>query len=506
MRDSDTLIQHYVEGLLTEEEAGELAVLIDSDPALAERLLSHLHVDEMLRSTKPLVALPSYVSTVVKKSRFSGLALFSAAALAACLTLLATWGVRSVGAGAEEATTTSVAVMSRGVDVVWDQDSMKPAPGAPLAPGWLRLKSGLAQIEFYQGARVSIEGPAVFRLISSGEAFCEKGRLSAHVPPQAKGFRIDTPKGAIVDLGTAFGLDVSDGGAEVHVFEGEVELHTRDAEMKSLKEGQAMAMQRGAGVQAARQSSFSTLTEIDQRTAAVQRADFQSWLALAPARNAERDLKLRFDFQDGSETRSLRNHAAGEKEIADGSIVGCSWTQGRWPGKQALEFRNVSDRVRIVVPGDLKAMTLATWVRVGGLDRPLSGLFMSEGWGNRKVHWQITRDGAVRLGVAGEGTRGHSDYDSPNLFSAEILGRWMHLAVVYDSEKREVRHYANGEITARLPLKDFFPLRIGTAELGNWNDQTKGSRVAIRHLSGIMDEFSLYSRALSDWEIGDLSR
>jgi hypothetical protein len=54
-----------------------------------------------------------------------------------------------------------------------------------------------------------------------------------------------------------------------------------------------------------------------------------------------------------------------------------------------------------------------------------------------------------------------------------------------------VRHYANGALLARLPLKDASPLKLGIAELGNWNDQRKTGGVAIRHLSGAMDEFAL---------------
>ena len=39
------------------------------------------------------------------------------------------------------------------------------------------LKSGHAQIEFYSGARVILEGPAEFELISRTEAFCKRGKL-----------------------------------------------------------------------------------------------------------------------------------------------------------------------------------------------------------------------------------------------------------------------------------------------------------------------------------------
>src|SRR5947207_7903177 len=44
------------------------------------------------------------------------------------------------------------------------------------------------------------------------------------------------------------------------------------------------------------------------------------------------------------------------------------WVEGRWPDKHALEFRSVSDRVRVSVPREFESLTLAPWVRVQGLD------------------------------------------------------------------------------------------------------------------------------------------
>jgi hypothetical protein len=201
-----------------------------------------------------------------------------------------------------------------------------------------------------------IEGPAELQLISSGEATCTRGKLSANVPPQAKGFRINTPKGTIVDLGTEFGLDVSEASSEVHVFKGEVELHKAVESMKSLKEGQAMAFAAESQLLAANASSFASLNEIHARTALSDHSQFERWQAQSAQLNADPSLKAHFDFQDDESARSLRNHAhAGE----DGSIVGASWTTGRWPEKRALEFRNVSDRVRLSVAGETKA-TLTT--------------------------------------------------------------------------------------------------------------------------------------------------
>ena len=506
MPDSDTLIQHYLEGTLTTAEAEELHELLQAQPELGERLLMHFDMDAMLRATKPLVADNIIRPALLPKRRFTFATVTSVAAMAACITLLGTWlmNVALDQRPEAEETTASVAVLTRGVNLEWDSAAI--TPGTPLSPGWLKLKSGIAQIEFYHGARVLIEGPAELQLVSSGEATCTRGKLSAQVPPQAKGFRINTPKGTIVDLGTEFGLDVSAANEEVHVFKGEVELHQPAVTMKSLKEGQAMAIAGNTAVLTANASSFASLNEIDARSAMSQRFQFEKWLGSSARVNADAGLRLRFDFQDDEGSRSLRNHAVNGGQITDGSIVGASWTTGRWPGKRALEFRNVSDRVRLNIPGETKTLTMAVWVRVNGLDRAFNSLFMSEGWGDRKVHWQITREGKVRLGIAGSNGARHADHDTPVLFTPERFGRWTHLAVVFDPTAKEVRHYANGELLTRSTLKDTEVLKIGMAELGNWNDGRKTGGVAIRHLSGAMDEFALWDRALSDVEIAVLAK
>jgi hypothetical protein len=256
------------------------------------------------------------------KRRFTMVTLSSVAALAACAALMLGWTwLRFAPASADEETTASVAVLTRAVNLQWQGDTMKPVAGSPLSPGWLRLKSGLAQIEFYQGARVTLEGPAEFQLVSSGEAYCTTGKLSAHVPPQAKGFRINTPRGTIVDLGTEFGLNVNPEAAEVHVFDGEVELHQGES-MTALKEGQAANLiTTGSSTLTADATAFASLRELEARSAESQRVDFERWLSHSPQRNADPDLLLRFDFQDVLGSRTLRNQSQQSARVPDGSIV-----------------------------------------------------------------------------------------------------------------------------------------------------------------------------------------
>ncbi|MFH5804039.1 FecR domain-containing protein [Alienimonas sp. DA493] len=107
-----------------------------------------------------------------------------------------------------------------------------PAIGEPapvgreqaLLRGWVRLR-------FADGAEAVLEGPAVFEVAAADRLILKAGRCSVHAPDGAEGFRVDTPDGRVLDLGTRFAVRVregdaeADGGTEVHVVEGAAELH-----------------------------------------------------------------------------------------------------------------------------------------------------------------------------------------------------------------------------------------------------------------------------------------
>jgi hypothetical protein len=188
-------------------------------------------------------------------------------------------------------------------------------------------------------------------------------------------------------------------------------------------------------------------------------------------------------------------------DATDAAIVGCQRTQGRWPEKGALEFQSVSDRVRLTVPGEFQALTLTAWVCVKGLDRKINSLFMSDGFEPGTVHWVIRRDGVLGLTVIGTSPGDYQIVTSPPVISLDQFGTWMHLAVVLDAKR--VTHYVNGFPVSERALKIGPPYRVGAAELGNWNAKgfPEKDPFMIRNFSGGMDEFCLFSRALSEHEI-----
>lgn len=404
-------------------------------------------------------------------------------------------------------TSHAVALLNQAVDAQWDPRGLVPRLGAPLEPGGLQLKSGLAQIVFYSGARVVIEGPAELEVISPKEAFCRRGLLAAEVPPQASGFRVRTPLMSVTDPGTTFALEVTNRRTELHVFEGTVELQTAvGMAMQRLPEGTGVVVEQARPLRMvpANPAIFASLFDVQAKGLAAEALRLGQWRAAGEQLNRTPALLVRFDFEnlDPGDWR-LPNVSHGGGGVTAATIVGCQWTEGRWPGKRALAFQNVSDRVRLNVPGEFESLTLAAWVRVQGLDRPLNSLFMTDGFEPGEVHWLIRNDGVLSLGVKGPGPGNFQIIASPRVLTLDQLGLWTHLAVVLDGDAGRAVHYVNGLAVGAASLRLTPPYRLGTAELGNWNPARfpGNDPWLIRNFSGAMDEFCLFSRALSADEI-----
>lgn len=523
----DLLLDSYLAGSLSERDAAKLLQQLQSDPSLGDHLLDQLHVDAMLHEIADAQDSGGTGVSPVNHGRdahATASPLVRQFAVAAAVLLVATvafvvvrlmstkpapiaWPATQPASQPAEAITASVAVLTRSVDARWqsDRESTAPRVGTVLEPGWLRLDDGLVQIEFFNGAQVVLEGPAEVQLVSASEAFVRSGKLRAEVPPQARGFLVRTPQINVVDRGTSFGVDVSPAAAAVHVFRGLVELHEKDAAVsksppRDLTEGQAAAIDRTGGIRPMPVDAavFATADDIDRRLDESQRRWLVRWQDASVVANADASLLVRFDFESAGLDRTLPNVAA--TAMNDAAIVGCGWSEGRWPGKGALEFRGVGDRVRVDVPGEYQSITCTAWLRVHGTDRAFNSIFMSDAFNAGATHWQILRDGRMRLGVGGGRPQ---DSDSPVVFSPERLGQWIHLAVVYDADAKQVTHYVDGRPVSRSAIQPR-PLVIGRAEIGNWNPSPRRDGAPIRHFSGRIDEFAAYARALPDEEIATM--
>lgn len=407
-----------------------------------------------------------------------------------------------------------IAMVGGTVDATWVGTELDSGMSVPR--GRIELKSGLAQLEFYSGATVILEGPAMLDLKSAEEAILLSGSLSAHVPMHARGFVVRSADTRLVDLGTEFVLNVTaDKGTEVHVINGEVQVYPfdeRGAEVsaRSMKSGDAMRFRKGTTADTIDLASqrFVDPTELEQQVLANDAASLERWRSSIGLVAEDPRIVAYYSFGHltGQARRLGHGHPqqllSGKLSELDGTIVGARWSDGRWPGKDALDFKRPGDRVRIAVPRQFESITLIASVRVDGLDNAFNSLLLSEGWDRPgAIHWQIQNEGGLELAVwNGPDEAAHDSVVGFTLDPSEF-GRWMQLAVVYDGARGRVTHYRDGSELGTVPVVPTVPIEIGDAQLGNWNPLDWSDPRPVRNFNGRIDEFMIFGAALETHEI-----
>ena len=394
-----------------------------------------------------------------------------------------------------EVAASGVALIARSAGADWEGTA--PASGAVLASGALRLLSGAVLIEFFSGARVIVEGPSELQLVSPGEVILRSGRLSAHVPPQARGFTVRAQDFTLVDHGTDFALALpSDSAPEVHVFTGKVEVTAASLAPQILGGGEAVRLESGQWQDtAAARDGFMTEAELIRREAAQARAQLVEWREASSLLGSQAVVNFTFEGADAG-SRQLLNEIPGAAEVSHGSIIGAVWTEGRWAGKRALRFQSEADRVRFTVEVPMQAMTLLAWVRVDALPHWQNVLLSAESGQPGAFRWHVTQSGELRLEIARDLGRSSSDWEAVNsapFVTPDRLGRWVLLATTFDGAT--IRHYGNGRSIGSGASFTPPALLAGAAQIGNWNGGT------LRNLSAAIDEFTILPRALSATEI-----
>jgi hypothetical protein len=409
-----------------------------------------------------------------------------------------------------------VAELVRVVNVEWAKTTNRAEPGTVLTAGPVKIKRGLIEIEFYRGARVVLEGPAEFEIVSDMEARCHSGKIRVEVPPPAHGFKVLSPSLNIIDVGTSFGMEVQvNGEAEVHVFKGKVEMASASTPntQQSLIEGQSARVD-GAGQIYALNSAtttFVSLEEIEQQARTEMRRRYHAWQVYSKHQAEDPAVLLYYDFEGkrSENNRALFNRALNATPESHGTIIGCQWTEGRWPGKNALDFKQFGDRVRFALPASLSSMTCMAWLRLDGLGHNLNSLVMAGNARAGELQWQLLQTGEILFGKRvrdGWGEGNMENFRTSPALMPEQMGLWMQLAVVYDLPSRSVRAYLNGQPVFNQEIKVITPIIFDSLEVGNWTPQLGQPIEPIRNFNGRMDEFMILGRALSAQEIATAYR
>tara|TARA_R110002072_G_scaffold202482_1_gene360378 strand:- start:14162 stop:15853 length:1692 start_codon:yes stop_codon:yes gene_type:complete len=437
--------------------------------------------------------------------------------------------VANVRTSASEPTSSGVAVVTQLVNakdaVIRDAsgtNSKSLSVNSALNPGSVRLESGWAQIEFLNGATVVLHGPAEMELVSAAEAIMHRGRIRAEVPPAARGFVVRTNDMKVVDLGTEFGLEVSEEGSNVQVFDGEVELQVDEDQPQLVGAGKSLQRRSGIGIglidSPMTPERFVDAAELQRLAETQENERYQQWREASESLRNDPRLIAYFAMDSPLKgQRFLSNDTVPRNEDLDGAIVGATVTKGRWDAKPALQFKRPGDRVRVNVPGEFGSLTMATWVRIDSLDRWYNSLFLTDSYQLGEPHWQILDTGEIHFSVRAS-TEASEDQPSvgpphhvalsPSFWNPSLSGQWLHLAVVYDVENATTTHYLNGDVLSvdRIPDHQLVrTTRIGMASIGNWSTPLEpDEHFAIRNLNGSMDELAIFAAALSPTEIKEM--
>jgi hypothetical protein len=406
------------------------------------------------------------------------------------------------------------------VDCQWIGSDEKASNGDRVAfGGKYSLASGVLEVTYDTGAKVILQGPVNYTVDSENGGFVSHGKMTGTIEhSKAKGFVVRTPTAVITDLGTEFGVEVSEEGSTTsHVFRGSVDV--KPIATKGQPKGRSIRLvanesarvKRAKGNQVAEAvriavdpATYIRSEQISNRAIAEKATAFGRWQVYRDDVCKDPSLLAYYDFQKDAATPSvLHNVAANGHGSYDGIIENARWTTGRMPGKQALLFNGRHDFVQIHLPQTVDSLTLAAWIDVYSLHNSLLGLVMSDQWGhNGQLHWQLRADG--RIGVCIFPADGFFVLggEAFGIFDVQQLHRWTHLAMVYDHAAEQLCLYVNGAVTDKWQIAKHVPICIGPARIGHWNySQYPTTRDPDRNFTGRIDELAIFARPLKTIEV-----
>lgn len=384
----------------------------------------------------------------------------------------------------------------------------RPASGGLEAGARLVLSGGLVELRIADKGRMVLEGPADLEFVSAGQALLHRGRVVMRVTEAGHGYRLETPGGSVVDLGTEFGVSVGASGAvETHVLEGQVEATPSGGGKVILNKDDGLRF------------SGRTSERISSETG--------SFYTVLPPRHSSRPSWVHWSFDQSS--------GNGMPAEVEGFEAGPCFLEllaerpGRLPVRQpavfggGLEFDGAGAYAESEFRGigGKAPRTVCFWLRVPVDFNPAEGYGILS-WGRFESNnpggtWQVSVNpeaqdgplGRLRVGAHRGQVVGSTDLRD---------GRWHHIAVVmYPGSNPDVgKHvllYVDGVLdeVSRRALREI-DTEIGNADHGVWlgrnvshgirSDQPRDGGF----FRGGLDEVYIFGAALSSDEVRVLMR
>ena len=428
-------------------------------------------------------------------------------------------------------TAAPVAQLTQAWGLQWENQDDSKKINTELTSGRMAITEGYAQIEFFEGTTIILEGPADIELLSSNSIRCRHGQLRAMIPEQSNGFKVITDKFEILDLGTEFGINKDEKGeTEIAVFEGKIQLSQSSDSLQNTDDKSPQNMQKteytagesifidrtGKVVKIDRpKSEFIEIQLLRERSIDELRARYEAWLEKSQELREDQRLLLYYTFDDEELwSRTVHDQALNNPRKSDGALVGCAWVQGRWPGKGALQFKRNSDRVKMDVPGEFESVTFSAWLKLDRLNPALTSLILSDSEKEGRPFWQIDADGRLIFSTRGPASNKpfhgkptnspdktpipQGVYKSKPILNKQ-LGGWIHLVTLYDGQRNLVKHFVDGKKVSESKIIAKDKISISRVELGNW--PKPGKYRMTTGLRGRVDELAIFQTVLTEEEI-----
>ena len=402
----------------------------------------------------------------------------------------------------------AMATLERAEGVQWSGTSIQEG-GTLMMGASVKIDKGLLEIDLVGKGRLIVEGPAHLVFPEEGRAILHEGSIVMRATEQGHGYNIQTSQGNIFDIGTEFGVSVSnDGLVETHVIDGSIEAISNDGKRRVLLSNDAMKMGPSGG---------ASIT-----------ADTGQFYTMMPPRHGPKPKFIYWSFNEAQGERAGGQGELSAKVVnqADMILHGHkkrsvpSWVRGpSTAAETALSFDGngsyAESDYRGIGGGEPR--TVCFWLKVPE-DFSVTQGFGILSWGNHSFPggvWQLSANpllkdgpiGRLRLGLKGGQIIGSSDLRD---------GKWHHIAVVMYGGSRpnvgtHVILYVDGE-QERVSRKALQEVRteIEQADHGVWlgrNASFSGENLKYaqpKFFRGELDELYIFDAALSQAEVLDI--
>ena len=216
------LMERYLDGRATADDVAQLEQELRHDPELRATYLEYANLDSALEACCAHAPAPAPTRRVERgpawRTVFSVWRLASAAAAVALLiagVLLLRPAPPRVPPGSPVA-----------LEIIKTDGATGFSPGDRRVLSTLNIMSGAVSFRLDSGVVVEASAPTRLSFMSPSELYVHRGKVTAEVTPQGKGFAFRTATARVVDLGTRFGVAVDRvDRTDVAVFDGQVRLY-----------------------------------------------------------------------------------------------------------------------------------------------------------------------------------------------------------------------------------------------------------------------------------------